>query len=431
MANQQYGELVESKATARSLVVATWAVAACVLAFAVWSLMTQVDEIAKAKGSVVPEGERQILQSEMGGKLKRVLVKEGDLVEAGQALVEFDATFQNTTLDELKSQQVTLNLSIERMNALLDQREPDFSLYSVEYPSLVSEQQAQLSAQKALFYQQRVVLEKDSEQIAEQLRSVNKALPSYEKQVQATKQELTILEKGLKAGNISRLRVLEMRQKLASIEQQIAEALGKRSVLEKQAATNEQKIEQLLAEARVKVSDERSKAVSDLSALNARVRSSEAKVLNTVVTSPLKGLVQSVPSTQVGGVIQPGGTVVEIVPITGKANFKAKLSPRDIGFVREGQSARIKVDAFDYSRFGALQGKVENISPTTSQNERGELFYEVVVSVEKPYFHDDPERFAILPGMTGEADITTGEKSVFQYLWKPIYTNLSVAFGER
>ncbi|GAA5214914.1 HlyD family type I secretion periplasmic adaptor subunit [Corallincola platygyrae] len=431
MAKQQYGELVESKATAKSLAVATWAVALCVVVFVVWSLVTKVDEIAKAKGAVIPEGERQVLQSEIGGKLKRVLVEEGELVEEGQALVEFDATFQTTTLDELKSQQVTLALAIERMNALLDQREPDFSLYAVEYPELVSEQQAQLSAQKALFYQQRVVLEKDSEQIAEQLRSVNRALPSYEKQVSATRQELTILEKGLESGSISKVRVLEMRQKLASIEQQIAEASGKRAVLEKQAATNEQKIEQLLAEARVKVSDERSKAVSDLSALNARVRSSEAKVSNTVVVSPLKGLVQSVPSTQVGGVIQPGGTVVEIVPLTGKANFKARLSPRDIGFVREGQSARIKVDAFDYSRFGALQGKVENISPTTSQDERGEIFYEVVVSVDKPFFHDDPERFSILPGMTGEADITTGEKSVFQYLWKPIYTNVSVAFGER
>ncbi|MFM2587472.1 HlyD family type I secretion periplasmic adaptor subunit [Vibrio sp. TBV020] len=431
MANHEYGELVESKATAKSLAVATWAVAFCVIAFVVWSVVTQVDEIAKAKGSVIPEGERQVLQSDIGGKLKRVLVKEGELVEEGQALVEFDATFQKTTLDELKSQQVTLSLSIERMNALLDQREPDFSLYAVEYPSLVSQQQAQLSAQKALFYQQRVVLEKESEQIAEQLHSVNKALPSYEKQLQATKQELNILEKGLKAGNISRLRVLEMRQKLASIEQQIADATGKRSVLEKQASTNEQKIEQLLAEAKVKVSDERSKAVSDLSALNARVRSSEAKVSNTVVTSPLKGLVQSVPSTQVGGVIQPGGTVVEIVPLTGNANFKAKLSPRDIGFVREGQPVRVKVDAFDYSRFGALLGQVDKISPTTSQNERGEIFYEVVISVEKPYFHDDPERFSILPGMTGEADITTGEKSVFQYLWKPIFTNISVAFGER
>lgn len=431
MVNNSYGEIVESRSIASSLAVATWAVALCVAVFIAWSLMTQVDEIAKAKGTVIPEGERQILQSDTGGKLKRVLVKEGDLVEVGQALVEFDATFQKTSLEELKSQQVTLILSIERMNALLEQREPDFSLYSLEYPMLVSQQQAQLSAQKALFYQQRVVLEKDSEQIAEQLRSVNKALPSYEKQLLATKQELDILEKGFKAGNISRLRVLEMRQKLAGIEQQIAEARGKRSVLEKQAATNQQKIEQLLAEARVKVSDERSKAVSELSALNARVRSSEAKVSNTVVTSPLKGLVHSVPTTKVGGVIQPGGTVVEIVPLTGKADFKAKLSPRDIGFVRVGQPVRVKVDAFDYSRFGALQGAVDKISPTTSQNERGEIYYEVFISVGTPYFHNDPERFSILPGMTGEADITTGEKSVFQYLWKPVYTNMSVAFGER
>ncbi len=98
-----------------------------------------------------------------------------------------------------------------------------------------------------------------------------------------------------------------------------------------------------------------------------------------------------------------------------------------------GQPTRIKIDAFDYSRFGgALKGgEVESISPTTSQSERGEIYYEVVVSIETPYFRNNPESFSILPGMTGEVDITTGEKSVFQYLWKPIYTNVSVAFGER
>ncbi|USD42310.1 HlyD family type I secretion periplasmic adaptor subunit [Vibrio sp. SCSIO 43135] len=431
MDNNVYGELVESQTTARSLRVATWSVALCVLVFVTWSLVTQVDEIAKAKGAVIPEGERQVLQSDIGGKLKRILVKEGQLVEKGQPLVEFDATFQQTALEELKSQQVTLQASIERMNALLDQREPDFAQYEVEYPEIVSQQRAQLNAQKALFYQKRIVLEKESEQIAEQLHSIEKALPAYEKQLNATKQELAILEKGYKAGNISRLRVLEMRQKLASIEQQIEEARGKRSVLLKQADGNEQKIEQLLAEAKVAVSDERSKAVSDLSALNARVRSSQAKLSNTVMLSPLQGLVQSIPSTKIGAVIQPGGTVVEIVPIGGKADFKARLSPRDVGFVSVGQAARIKVDAFDYSRFGALKGSVESISPTTSQNEKGEIYYEVVVSVDKPYFGGDPETFSILPGMTGEADITTGEKSVFQYLWKPIYTNVSVAFGER
>ena len=428
---KRYGELVESQNTARTLALATWSVALCVIAFATWSVVTQVDEIAKAKGAVIPEGEKQVLQSAIGGKLKQILVKEGQLVEKGQPLVEFDATFQRTALEELKSQQVTLLASVERMNALLEQREPNLAEFEVDYPQIVSQQKAQLNAQKALYFQKRVVLEKESEQIAEQLRSVDKSLPSYEKELNATKQELNILEKGYKAGNISRLRVLEMRQKLASIEQKIEEARGKKAVLIKQADSTEQKIEQLLAEAKAKVSDDRSKAVSDLSALNARVRSSQAKLTNTMLVSPLQGLVQSLPSTQNGGVIQPGGTVVEIVPVGGKADFKARLSPRDIGFVSVGQPTRIKIDAFDYSRFGALKGEVESISPTTSQSERGEIYYEVVVSVETPYFRDNPESFSILPGMTGEVDITTGEKSVFQYLWKPIYTNISVAFGER
>jgi len=428
---KRYGELVESQNTARTLALATWSVALCVIAFATWSVVTQVDEIAKAKGAVIPEGEKQVLQSAIGGKLKQILVKEGQLVEKGQPLVEFDATFQRTALEELKSQQVTLLASVERMNALLEDREPNLAEFEVDYPEIVSQQKAQLNAQKALYFQKRVVLEKESEQIAEQLRSVDKSLPSYEKELNATKQELNILEKGYKAGNISRLRVLEMRQKLASIEQKIEEAHGKKAVLIKQADSTEQKIEQLLAEAKAKVSDDRSKAVSDLSALNARVRSSQAKLTNTMLVSPLQGLVQSLPSTQNGGVIQPGGTVVEIVPVGGKADFKARLSPRDIGFVSVGQPTRIKIDAFDYSRFGALKGEVESISPTTSQSERGEIYYEVVVSVDTPYFRDNPESFSILPGMTGEVDITTGEKSVFQYLWKPIYTNLSVAFGER
>ena len=431
MKNNEYGELIELQATERSLTLVTWSVAVCLVLFIGWSLITQVDEIAKAKGAVIPEGERQVLQSDIGGKLKGILVKEGQLVEKGQPLVEFDATFQKTALEELKAQQVTLQASIERMNALLEQREPNLAQFETDYPDIVSQQKAQLNAQKALFLQKRVVLEKESERIAEELHSVEKSFPSYQKELTATKQELNILEKAYKTNNVSRLRVLEMRQKLAGIEQKIEEARGKKAILIKQADSNDQKIEQLLAEAKAKVSDDRSKAVSDLSALNARVRSGEAKLTNTMLVSPVQGLVQSLPATKDGGVIQPGGTVVEIVPVGGKADFKARLSPRDIGFVTVGQPARIKIDAFDYSRFGALEGAVESISPTTSQSQKGEVFYEVVVSIDKSFFRDNPENFSILPGMTGEVDITTGEKSVFQYLWKPIYTNVSVAFGER
>lgn len=138
--NMRYGELVESKKY--GTFINDGNLVGCVVCgcFATWSVVTQVDEIAKAKGAVIPEGEKQVLQSDIGGKLKRILVKEGQLVEKGQPLVEFDATFQQTALEELKSQQVTLLTSIERMNALLDNREPDFVEYEVEFPEIVSQQ---------------------------------------------------------------------------------------------------------------------------------------------------------------------------------------------------------------------------------------------------------------------------------------------------
>ncbi|GEA62028.1 HlyD family type I secretion periplasmic adaptor subunit [Vibrio comitans] len=424
-------EVIESGITRRLLTISTLLIGACIVLFIGWTIFTKVDEIAKAKGAVIPEGERQVIQSELGGKLKNIFVKRGQLVEVGDPIVEFDATFQTTALEELNSKEATLQLSIERMTALIEEREPDFSNYETQYPEVVAEQRAELAATKALYFQKRVVLEKESERIAEELNGVERQIPSETRQLRSSQKELNILIKGQKSGSISQVRVLEMRQKIASIETELEQAKGKKAVLIKQAESNLSKIDQLLAEAKLEVSKERSKAVSELSALNAQLRSGQAKVSNTLVNAPVKGLVQSLPTTRNGGVIQPGGTVVEIVPVDGKSAFKAKLSPRDVGFVSIGQPARVKIDAFDYSRFGALRGTVTEISPTTSQTERGEIYYDVVVTVEKGHFGNDPARFAIIPGMTGEVDITTGEKTVFQYLWKPIYTNISRAFGER
>ena len=429
--SQMYGDIIESKATRQTLMTATWAVAGCVFVFSLWSVFTQVDEIAKSHGTVIPEGELQVVQSDIGGKLKSILVKEGELVELNQPIVEFDATFQKAALAELSSQQVTLQASIERLDALIDQRKPDFSAFEDKYPEIVNQQMQQFSARVSTYFQRRIELVKKSEEIAEQLNSIKKSIPAYKRQVSAARQELGLLLKGHKSGNISTLRVLEMRQTLAAKQQQYQEALGKKAVFLKQEDGNKQKIKRLLAESKLELSDRRSKAVSELSALKGRISSGEAKLSNTVLVSPVQGLVQSLPNTKVGAVIPPGGTVAEIVPVGGQANFKAQLSPRDVGFVSIGQSARVKIDAFDYSRFGALKGKVKSISPTTSKDQKGNIFYDVIISVDKSYFQNNPEKFSILPGMTGEVDITTGQKSVFQYLWKPIYTNISVAFGER
>jgi HlyD family secretion protein/adhesin transport system membrane fusion protein len=403
----------------------------CVAAFSIWAVFTEVDEIAKAPGTVIPEGERQVIQSDTGGKVDKIYVREGQMVQQGDILVEFDDTYEATALDELNVQQAALALAIERLSALIEEREPEFDDYIERFPNLVRQQLNQMASQQQTFDSQRRSLVTQRAETETELTGLQTSLPSLKAQQNSAREELTIINQAASVGNVSQLQVLQQREKLASIDNQIQNAESQQQVMQRRLETLDAQLDQQWSEAVLSYNTERSQAVADLASLGARVRSGEERVSDTVIRSPLHGLVQSIPTTLSGAVIAPGGTIAEIVPIDGQAKFRARLSPRDIGFVQIGQTARVKVDAFDYSRFGALLGEVSLISPTTSQDERGQVYYEVEITVEKTYFGNDPSSFAILPGMTGEVDIATGKKTVFQYLWKPIYTNVSRAFGER
>ncbi|RMA78477.1 HlyD family type I secretion periplasmic adaptor subunit [Umboniibacter marinipuniceus] len=431
MNNSIYGDTVESSMTRKLLATSTWTIFSCVALFAIWAIFTDVDEIAKAPGSVIPEGDRQVIQSDTGGKIAQIYVREGQMVSEGDILVEFDATFENTALDELTAQQAALALTVERLSALIEERDPNFEDFQQRYPALVVQQRNQMASEQQTFESQKRSLVTQRAESEAELNGLKTSLPSLQAQLASTQQELDIMNEAATVGNVSRLQVLQQQEKLSSVDNQIKQAQSQQEVLERRLATIDAQIDQQWSEAVLNYNTQRSQAATDLAALGARVRSGEERVFETVIRSPLHGLVQTIPTTLNGAVIAPGGTIAEIVPIDGKAKFKARLSPRDIGFVSVGQHARVKVDAFDYSRFGALNGEVSLISPTTSQDERGQVYYEVEIEVEQTYFGNDPSSFVILPGMTGEVDIATGEKTVFQYLWKPIYTNVSRAFGER
>jgi len=206
---------------------------------------------------------------------------------------------------------------------------------------------------------------------------------------------------------------------------------GKEKVLKSDLVNLDKQLQQKKATITKEVQQSVVEKQGELLIVQARLKSSDSDVMQSTIASPVDGIIQSLPSSSEGSVIAPGGTVAVIVPTTATALIEAKLSPRDIGFVNIGQKVRIKIDAFDYSRYGALDGVVKKISPTTDADERGGVFYKVQVSIDKPYFGDAPGRFDLIPGMTGEADIVTGNKTVFQYLWKPVFTNISSAFGER
>lgn len=427
----EFTEALETPSERRLIKNITLLVSASIALLLLWSVFTKVEEIAKAKGQVVPLGHRQVIQSQLGGTIAAIEVEEGDVVKAGDVLAQFVAINSQSAKEELLSQRANLIMTIERMDAFIEQRTADFSEFTSQYPSLVIQQRQALSGMNSERSAINELSQAELNKSQTQYRAVENEIPSLVHQISASEKTVVMLETLAKTGNVSQVKLLESQQKLDSYQRELTAMQGQKKILASELINQQKQLQQkqatILKDVQAVVSDKQ----SELLIVDARLRSSDSDVLQNTITSPVDGIIQSLPRSSEGSVIAPGGTVAVIVPTTKTALLEAKLSPRDIGFVTVGQNVRIKIDAFDYSRYGALDGIVKKISPTTDADERGGVFYKVQVSIAKPYFGETAGRFDLIPGMTGEADIVTGDKTVFQYLWKPVFTNVSSAFGER
>ncbi|OBT06852.1 secretion protein HylD [Shewanella sp. UCD-FRSSP16_17] len=427
----EFAEAIEAPAERKMIRNVILIITGSILCMLIWSVFTDVEEISKSKGQVVPLGHRQVIQSRAGGTIASVVVEEGDVVKKGDILASFVSIDSLSAEEELTSKRANLIMRIERYDAFTEQREADFSEFAIEYPELL---RLHISALRRM-NEERVAMEQLSESdIAKtqaELDGLKAEIPPLSDQIQTAEQTLKMMLSVTAEQAVSKLRILESQQKLDSYMRELKSMESKQQVLSKNLVNLERQLKQKQASLFKDVGEKRTDTQAELLGVIARLKSSDSLVSQNTVTAPVDGIIQSIPTSSTGSVIQPGGTVAVIVPMTKTGLMEIKLSPRDIGFVRVGQSARIKIDAFDYSRYGALDGIVKRISPSTDSDEKGGVFYKVQLSIEKPYFFDTPGQFELIPGMTGEADIVTGDKSVFQYLWKPVFTNINEAFGER
>ena len=427
----EFTDAIEAPAERKLIKRIIFLITGSVLIMLLWSLFAQVEEISKSKGQVVPLGHRQIIQSRTGGTIASVVVEEGDVVKKGDVLASFVSIDSQSAEEELASKRANLVLRIERYESFIDQREANFVEFELEYPQLVKLHTASLNRmnQERLAMQQ--LSESDIAKSQAEIDGLKAEIPPLSDQIETAEQTLKMMRSVTEEQAVSKLRILESQQKLDSYMRELRGMESKQQVLSKNLLTLEQQLKQKQATLLKEVGEKRTDAQAELLGIIARLKSSGSLVSQNTVTAPVDGIIQSIPSSSTGSVIQPGGTVAVIVPMTKTGLMEAKLSPRDIGFVKVGQPVRIKIDAFDYSRYGALDGIVKRISPSTDSDEKGGVFYKVQISIDKPYFTDKPGQFDLIPGMTGEADIVTGDKTVFQYLWKPVFTNVTEAFGER
>ncbi|WP_394130623.1 HlyD family type I secretion periplasmic adaptor subunit [Shewanella maritima] len=427
----EFAEAIEAPAERKMIRNVILIIAGSILCMLIWSIFTDVEEISKSKGQVVPLGHRQVIQSRAGGTIDSVVVEEGDVVKKGDILASFVSIDSLSAEEELTSKRANLIMRIERYDAFIEHREADFSDFDVEYPQLVRLHKASLKRMNDERAAMEQLSESDIDKTQAELDGLKAEIPPLSDQIQTAKQTLEMMLSVTEEQAVSKLRILESQQKLDSYVRELKSMESKQQVLSKNLVNLERQLKQKQASLFKDVGEKRTDTQAELLGVIARLKSSDSLVSQNTVTAPVDGIIQSIPTSSTGSVIQPGGTVAVIVPMTKTGLMEIKLSPRDIGFVRVGQAARIKIDAFDYSRYGALDGIVKRISPSTDSDEKGGVFYKVQLSIEKPYFLDTPGQFELIPGMTGEADIVTGDKSVFQYLWKPVFTNINEAFGER
>ena len=363
-----------------------WLSGAAVLVFLLWATFAWVDEIVRAEGSLISSSRPQIIQNLEGGILAELAVKEGDIVQKGDPLARLQGTQFKSAVDDLQDQITSLEVRRLRLEAELA-GQFDFTVPEVlarRTPGIVSSERALLRARQGDFVSRR----EGAQRVLDQ----------------ATK-ERGLLEDLLKKNIVSLIEVTRSRK--AHADARI-------------------RIDEIVTQTELNRAQDFSDTLKELGTLRQNLKSSMDQLSRTVLLSPMKGIVNNLSVTTIGGVVRPGEEILQIIPLDEELFVEARVAPKNIANVRPGQEATIKLSAYDYTIFGTLKGKVTLISADTFKDKKsrapdGDPHYKVTLSVDVANLTDRQASIAIRPGMQASVELHTGSKTILQYLLKPLY----------
>ncbi len=398
----------------------------------VWASLSSLDEITIGEGKVVPSSQVQIIQNLEGGIVSQILVKVGDLVQKGQIVIQLDETRFSSSAGESKAKNLALMAKVARLTA------ESSGIPFVPPAELVKESPKIAEDEKALHdNRQREldaslgVLRQQVGQRGQEIAEKSARLKQLQESFGLISQELKMSKPLLAQGVMSEVEILR-------IERQVSDTRGEMDAsrlaiprLEAQLAEAKNKLEGATAKFRSDAANELAQARADFAGTNASSIAVEDRLARTAVRSSLTGIVKQIKVNTVGGVIQPGMEVMEIVPLEDKLLIEAKIRPADIGFLRPGQPALVKISAYDFSIYGGLEATVENITADSITTDKGESFYLIRVRTTRNTLGTVEKPLAIIPGMLATVHIRTGKKSVIGYLLKPVLKAKSDAMRER
>ena len=422
---------VIQKSTNKSTTV-VWVLLVLTLCFVLWASLASLDEVTRASGKVIPSHQIQKVQYIEGGTISEILINEGDLVRKGQALIKIENVGFTTRFLENKIRLYELKAKGSRLKAQINAKpiafdpllEKDFSQIIQEERSLFKSSMAQLEEKIDILHEQK----KQHQSVMKEAKNRRKELSSrYELIAKEIKLTKPLVKKRL----VPEVEFLKLQRQASKMEGDLNAV--KLSIPRLQSKIDEAK--KSIKEAKLGFTNKAKKEYNEVISEIARIEQTQAllkdKVYKTVLRSPVDGAVKQLLANTVGGVIHPGSDIIEIVPLEDSLVSEVKVRPSDIAYLHLGQEAIVKFSAYDFSIYGGLHGKVIHISADTITDERDQSYYQVRIATEKSFLGTTDKPLKIMAGMTVTVDILTGEKTILDYIMKPIFKAKENALRER
>lgn len=437
MADDVYGTILTQTPRVHRLTI--WSLAALFICFFVWAYFAELDRVTRGQGKVIPSTQVQVIQSLDGGILQELYVKEGMAVKKGQPLARIDDTRfrsdmaqQNQEVDALRADIIRLRTEL---SSILVADVPDWQLqikinrHTLQFPDDLKETAESLVLRQQDEYEGRLNnLENQVAIYALQIQQRQQEMMEINSKIETLETSLKLVNRELKLTRPLALKNIVPEVELIKLERSVNDISGElnalRLVKPKLQSSYQESIlkrREAVLQYRAEARSELNKLQSDFSKITEAQVSVQDKVSKALITSPVVGTIKTIHITTLGGVIKPGQVLLEIVPTEDKLLIEAKIIPKDIAFIHIGLPARVKISAYDFTRYGGLEGIVEHISADTTQDEKGNSFYIIRIRTTQSSMHSrDKEEMPIIPGMMTTVDVMISKRTVLEYILNPI-----------
>ncbi len=449
MVDDVYGAMLSDSPKAHRLII--WTLAAMMLCFLIWSYFSEIDQVTTGAGKVIPSSQVQVIQSLDGGVLKEMYVREGMVVKKGQALARIDDTRFRSDFAQQQQEVVGLRANIIRLQAELDSlrlsdtgidwrkqvrirfQRPDFTAdLNQDEPQLVQRQQEEYDGRLKNLNNQLEILARQIQQRDQELQEIASKIKTLTTSYQLVTRELELTRPLAEKGIVPEVELLKLERNVNDLQGELQAVRLQRpkvkAALDEAIFKRREAVFSFASDNRAQLNEMQTK----LARMNEAQVGAKDKVSKAVIESPVNGTVKTLHINTLGGVVQPGVDIIDIVPSEDQLLVEAKISPKDIAFLHPGLPAVVKVTAYDFTRYGGLDGRVEHISADTTQDEDGNSFYLVRVRTdESSLIKKDGTNMPIIPGMLTSVDVITGERSILDYILNPILRAKDTALRER